>query len=107
MTGRVGDDEFSLGGREITIRHINRDALLTLFFQTVGQQRRIESATGGPVDGRVLFDFGQLIFVDHFRIVQQATDQGTLAIVDATTGQKTQQLLTLVLLEVRVDISFD
>ena len=38
MPGRIGDNETPLRGREITIRHVDRDALLTLRAQPVGQQ---------------------------------------------------------------------
>ena len=36
-------------------------------------------------------DAGQLVFVDAFGIVEQATDQGALAVVDAAGGRETKQ----------------
>ena len=35
----VGNDEFALGRRKVTISHINGNALLTLRLQAVGKQR--------------------------------------------------------------------
>ena len=45
----------------------------------------------------------QLILVDLAGIMQQATNQGAFAVVDAATGQKAQQALVLL----RVQVGFD
>ena len=107
VTRRVGDDELALGGREIAISHVDRDALLTLGLQPVGEQRGIEIAAGGADRGRIFLDRGELILVDHLRVVQQPADQRRLAVVDRAARQKPQQLLVLMLLEVSVNVGGD
>jgi hypothetical protein len=39
---RVGDDELALRRREIAVRDVDRDALLALGLEAVGQQREVE-----------------------------------------------------------------
>ncbi len=39
----------------------------------------------------------RLILVDHLGIVQQAPDQGALAVVDVAAGEEAQQFLAFVL----------
>ena len=41
VPGRVGDDEFALGRGEVAVGDIDRDALLPLGPQTVGEQREV------------------------------------------------------------------
>jgi len=48
-----------------------------------------------------------MVFVDHLGVVQQAPDQGALAVVDVTAGQETQQFLALVLAQVGEDVLAD
>ncbi|MFJ7313462.1 hypothetical protein ACIQVE_11950, partial [Pseudomonas sp. NPDC098747] len=45
-----------------------------------------------------------MIFVDHFGVVQQAPDQGALAVIDVTAGQKAQQLFTFGLAPLGEDV---
>lgn len=107
MAGGVGDDELALGGGEIAVGDIDGDALLTLGLQAVDQQRQVDVVTGGADLLRVPGDGFQMVFVDHLRVVQQAPDQGALAVVDVTAGQKAQQLLAFVLAQVREDVLAD
>jgi hypothetical protein len=39
MTGRVGDDELAPRRVEVAVRHVDRDPLLALCAQAVGEQR--------------------------------------------------------------------
>ena len=52
-------------------------------------RRKIEAA-GGEVAGR-LADAGELVFVDALGIVEQAADQGGLAVVHAAGGGEAEQ----------------
>ena len=104
MPRSVGNDELSLGRGKIAISHIDRDPLLTLGFQTIRQQRGIKITARGSVNRRSLFNGSELILVDHFGIVKQAADQCALAIVNAATGNESQQLFTLMLSEIFVNI---
>ena len=79
MAGRVGDDELALVGGEIAIGDVDRDALLALGLQAVGEQREIDLAGAGRADlGRVLLDGRELILVDHLGVVEQPADEGDL-----------------------------
>ena len=44
VPGAVGDDEAPLGGREVAVGDVDRDPLLALRPQPVGQQREVERA---------------------------------------------------------------
>ncbi|MNS93818.1 hypothetical protein D3C72_1280150 [compost metagenome] len=107
MAGGVGDDEFALGGGEVAVRDIDGDALFTLGLQAVYQQRQVDVFAGGADFFRVAGDRFQVIFVDHLGVVQQAPDQGALAVVDVTAGQKAQQFFTFVLAQVGEDVLAD
>ena len=105
VTGRVCDDEFAFRGREITVRDVDRDALLAFRLESVSQQRGIEITAGRAVDFRVLLQRCELVLVDHLRVVQEATDERALAVVDAAARDEAQQLLALVLLQILLDIA--
>ena len=48
VSGRIRDDELSFGRGEVPIRNVDRDALLALGAQTVGQQREIDAFAAAP-----------------------------------------------------------
>ena len=79
--GRVGEDELAPAGREVAVRDVDRDALLALGLQAVGEEREVDRP-GGPVLRRLL-DRGDLVLVHRLRVVQQPSDQRALAVVDA------------------------
>ena len=108
MPGRVCDDELTLGRAEIAVGNIDRDALFTFGFQTigqVGQQRRMKAVdlfAAGQI--RTGFDFLQLIFIDHFGIVQQAANERAFSIIHATASQKAEHFFLLMLSKVSMDV---
>ncbi len=89
VAGRVGEDELAAGGREVAVGDVDRDALLALGAQAVGEQREVDRP-GGPVLRRLL-DRVDLVLVDRSRVVQQPPDQRALAIVDAAGRADAQQ----------------
>ena len=107
VTRGVGDDEFALGRGKVAIRHINGDALLALGLQAVHQQRQVDIIARGAALFRIAGDGFQVILVDHLGVVQQAPDQGALAVVDVAAGQKTQHLFALMLAQVGEDVLAD
>src|SRR5471030_2823057 len=107
MARGIGDDEFALGGGEVAVSDIDGDSLLTLSLQAVDQQCQVDVFAGGADFFRVAGDGFQVIFVDHFGVVQQAPDQGALAVVDVATGQKAQHFLAFVLAQVGEDVLAD
>ncbi len=51
VSRRVGDDELAFRRGEVTICHVNRDALFALGAQTVGEIGEIDLAATGDVGG--------------------------------------------------------
>ncbi len=62
MAGRVGDDEFALLGVEEPIGHVDGDALLSLGFQTIQQQREINLFARRPVLAGIALENFDLVF---------------------------------------------
>ena len=83
----VGDDELAQCRREIPVRDVDRDALLTLGDEAVGQQRQVEHLT---TTLRRALDRGELVGQYRLGVVEQAADQRALAVVDTARGQETQ-----------------
>ena len=54
------------------------------------------------LDG-VFFDGGELVFVDALGVVEEAADEGGLAVVDGAAGEEAEEFLALVAGEVGVD----
>ena len=77
----VGDDEAAVRCGEVAVSDIDRDALLALGAQAVGQQGEVALAIAVATAG--LVDRGELILEHRLGVVQQSTDQRALAVVDA------------------------
>ena len=77
-------------GREITVGHVDGDALLALGLQAVEQQREIDLGAVGAVLFRIAFERGQMIVENEVLLVEQAADQSRLAVVDRAAGQEAQ-----------------
>ena len=107
MAGGVGNDELALGGREVAVGHVDGDALLALGLQAVYEQRQVHFIASGTDLLGVTRDGFEVILVDHLGIVQQAPDQGALAVVHVPAGQEAQQLFAFVLGQVSKDILAD
>ena len=76
----VANDELAAGGAEITVGHVNRDALFALGAEPVGEQRQIGFATLG--------DAGQMVQHDRAAVHQQAANQRAFAIIYRATGDE-------------------
>src|ERR1039458_2115956 len=69
----------------------DRDPLLALGPQPVGQQRQIQRAlAAAPLARR--FDVLQLVLEDLLAVVQQPADQRALAVIDRSRGGEAQQV---------------
>ena len=86
----VGDDEAPPRGREVAVGDVDRDALLALGAQAVGQQREVDLAVATLA--RDLGDMLELVLEDLLGVKQQAADQRALAVVDRTRGREAQQI---------------
>ena len=89
VPGRVGEDELPARGREVPVSDVDRDALLALRLEAVGEQREIDRSGGAVL--RRLLDRADLILVDRSRVVQQPPDQRALPIVHAAGGADAEQ----------------
>ena len=104
---RVGDDELALRCREVAISDVDGDALLALGLEPVGEKRKIDLIASAALGGGVGFETGELIFIDHVRVVQKASDQGRFAVVDGSAGEEPEQILALVLGEIGLNVGGD
>ena len=86
VAGAVGEDESPPRRRERAVGDVDRDALLALGAQPVGQQRQIE-----PVDAALL-DVRELVGEHGLRVIEQPPDQGRLPVVDAAGGGEAEKV---------------
>jgi hypothetical protein len=86
----VGDDERALGRREVAVGDVDRDALLALGAQPVGDRGQIRSAVRAVAMQRV-----ERVLEDQLGVEQQPPDQRRLAVVDRSRGRQAQQLLVV------------
>ena len=84
MPGSVGQNKAPLGRREVAVGDIDGDALLAFGSQAVGQQRQVHLLIAVAAAG--LLDRIELVLEDRLGVVQQATDERGLAVVDRTGG---------------------
>ncbi|MNZ61823.1 hypothetical protein D3C78_799250 [compost metagenome] len=104
MAGGVGDDELALVGGKEAIGDIDGDALFALGGQAIHQQGEVEFLALGAELLGVGLELAELVLEEDFRFIEQAPDQGALAVVDAAAGDETQQVLLLLLFQVLVQI---
>jgi hypothetical protein len=85
VPGRVGQDEAALRGGEVAVGDVDRDALLALGAQAVGQAREVELAV---TPAQVV----ELVGEDRLGVVEQAPDERRLAVVDRPGSGQAQQV---------------
>jgi hypothetical protein len=100
VPGRVGDDELPVRGLEVPVRDVDRDPLLALGPQAVGQERQVESALAVPALGRRPQGL-ELVVEDLLGVVQQPADERRLAVVDRPGDDQTEHRGSRRLLERR------
>ena len=90
VAGRVGDDERPKRRGEVAVGDVDRDALLALGAQAVGDEGEVEALS--PTAGRGGRDGVDHVVEQCLGVVQQTADQRALAVVDGTGGGEAQQL---------------
>jgi hypothetical protein len=75
---------------EVAVRDIDRDALLALGAQAVGQQGEVDVAVAAPPRG--LLDVLQLVLEDRLRVEQEPADERRLAVVARAGCRDTDEL---------------
>jgi hypothetical protein len=91
VAGGVGDHELATRGGEVAVGDVDRDALLALGPQAVGEQREVERAVAVAPRRRLLHGL-ELVGEDLLGVVEQAADQRALAVIDRARGGEAQQL---------------
>ena len=89
----VGDDELALGRGEIAVSHVDGDALLALGLQAVGEEAEVSAVDAFLAGGR-LHGF-KLVLKNAFAVVEQAPDEGALAVVDAACCCETEETVVV------------
>jgi hypothetical protein len=91
----IGHDETAPRGLEVAVRHIDRDALLPLRIQAIGQQRKIKHVVIriSMLPTTFARQRCQLVIGQHACVVQQPPKQRALAIIDAAASDEPQQSL--------------
>jgi hypothetical protein len=91
VSGDVGDDEAPARGGEVAVGDVDRDALLALGAQPVGEQRQVERPVAAPARAR-LRQVVELVLEHRLGVVQQPADERALAVVDRAGGGEAQQV---------------
>ena len=88
VAGGVGEDEGPLVGGEVAVGHVDGDALFALGAQAIdkqGEVHAVEAAVGGgALDGL------ELVHQDRLGVVEEAADEGGLAVVHGTGRAQAQ-----------------
>ena len=90
VTRRVGELEAAARRDERAVGDVDRDALLALGAQAVGEQREVDVVVAAP--SRRVLDVLHLVDHDLLRVVEQPADQGGLAVVDGARRDESQQV---------------
>ena len=90
VSRRIRQDESPPRRLEITIRHIDGDALVTLGRQPIDQQRIIQAAFDRPEPARVPLQRRHEIVGNGAALEQQPADEGRFAVIDAAAGEYPQ-----------------
>src|SRR5262249_36932909 len=77
-------------GHERAVGDVDRDPLLALGAQPVGEEGEVHVAVAAAQRGRL--DVLELVGEDLLRVVEQPAEQGRLAVVDRAGGDEPQQL---------------
>jgi hypothetical protein len=86
----VGQLEAAARRHERAVRDVDRDPLLALGAQAVGQEREVDVVVAAAA--RRLLDVLHLVDEDLLRVEEQAADQRRLAVVDGAAGDEPQEI---------------
>ena len=87
VAGRVGDDELALARREIAVGDVDRDALLALGLEAVGEEGEVDRLRRAAPS----LEGVELVGEDGAAVEQQPADQRALAVVDAARGEEAKR----------------
>ena len=90
VPGRVGELEAARRGDEGAVGDVDRDPLLPLGAEPVGEERQVDVAVAAALAR--LLDVLELVGHDLLRVVEQAPDERRLAVVDRAARDEAQEL---------------
>ena len=90
VTGRVGELEAAPRRDERAVRDVDRDPLLALGTEAVGEQREVDVVVAAA--SRRVLDVLELVDQDLLRVVEQPADQRRLAVVDRAGGDEAKKV---------------
>ncbi len=90
MPGAVGNDELAVRGRGVAVGDVDRDALLPLGPEAVGDEGEVDLAQATALRGGL--DGGQLVVEELAGVEQQSADEGALAVVDRPDRGESQKV---------------
>ena len=86
----VGDDERPHRRGEVAVGDIDRDALLALGPQAIGEQGEVGVVVATVGTGAL--DSGELVLEDRLAVIEQPPDEGGLAVVDGACGREAEKV---------------
>ena len=90
VAGRIGELEAPARRDEAAVGDVDRDPLLALGAQAVGEQREVDVVV--PAAPRRVLDVLELVDEDLLRVEEQPADQRRLAVVDRAGGDEAEQV---------------
>ena len=93
VAGGIGEDEGALIRSEVAVSHVDGNALLALGTQAVNKQREVH-AIEAAVSGGALHGF-DLIRENGLGVIEQAANEGGLAVIDGAGGAQAQGIALL------------
>jgi hypothetical protein len=89
VAGSIGDDKFSAFGVEVSIRDVDRDALLAFGFESIGQQRKVDAFAAAAFV--IALGRRDLILERAARVYEKTSDQCGFSVVNAAGSDESKQ----------------
>ena len=90
MARRIGNDEFPARRGKVAVGHIDRDALLTLGAEAVGEESQIHNGIASAA--RAFLDGYELVLENTLGVVEQASDESGFAVINRTGGGEAKKI---------------
>jgi hypothetical protein len=90
MARRVGNDEFPARRGKVAVGHVDRDALLTLGAEAVGEESQIHN--GVAAASRAFLDGYELVLENALGIIKQASNESGFAVINRTGGGEAKKI---------------
>jgi hypothetical protein len=99
VSGTIGNDEFPPVCAEVTVGHIDGDALFAFGFESVEQEGIVDILACMAHAFAVALECCQLVFVNHFTVEHQSANQRGFAVVDRSGRKDAEEVFLFVLVK--------